>query len=263
MSPKQSMPEFIPPQLCETADHPPDQSGWVHEIKLDGYRIQIHVAGHRAILRTRKGLDWTHKFPETAKAAAKLSDCIIDGEVVAVNEKNAPDFAALQAALSTGKTGDLAYFAFDLLFDGNRDLRKEPLVKRKGVLEKLLKKSSSPRLHYSDHFESGGDAVLRSACKLELEGIVSKQSNAPYISGRTSNWLKIKCRAGHEVVIGGWTTTGAAFRSLLVGVRRDGHFIYVGRVGTGYARHKSRVSCRGYAKSKSKRRPSRAKACRV
>ena len=96
------MPEFVPLQLCETADHAPDQDGWVHEIKLDGYRIQIHVAGHKAILRTRKGLDWTHKFPETA-AAAELADCIIDGEVVAVNEKKAPDFAALQAALSTGK----------------------------------------------------------------------------------------------------------------------------------------------------------------
>jgi bifunctional non-homologous end joining protein LigD len=232
------MPEFVPPQLCETADHAPDQAGWLHEIKLDGYRIQIHITKHKAILRTRKGLDWTHKFPETARAAAKLPDCIIDGEVVAVNEKNTPDFAALQAALSTSETGDLVYFAFDLMFDGSRDLRKEPLVKRKAMLQKLLKKSRSPRLRYSEHFESGGEAVLRSACKLELEGIVSKQNNAPYVSGRTSSWLKIKCRAGHEVVIGGWTVTGSAFRSLLVGVHRDNQFIYVGRVGTGYGREK-------------------------
>jgi bifunctional non-homologous end joining protein LigD len=238
MAQTQTMPEFIPPQLCETADHAPDQRGWLHEIKLDGYRIQIRVAGHNAILRTRKGLDWTHKFPETAMAASKLPDCIIDGEVVAVNEKKAPDFAALQAALSTGRTGDLVYFAFDLLFDGSRDLRKGPLVKRKTALQKLLKKSQSPRLQYSEHFDSGGDAVLRSACKLELEGIVSKQGDAPYVSGRTSNWLKIKCRAGHEVVIGGWTTTGSAFRSLLVGVHRDKQFVYVGRVGTGYGREK-------------------------
>ena len=232
------MPEFVPPQLCETADHVPNQDGWLHEIKLDGYRIQIHVAVHRATLRTRKGLDWTRKFPEIAKAAAKLSDCMIDGEVVAVNESNAPDFAALQAALSTSKTGDLVCFAFDLLFEGSRDLRKEPLIGRKAALEKLLKKSRSPRLKYFEHFDSGGDAVLRSACKLELEGIVSKRSNAPYLSGRTSSWLKIKCRAGHEVVIGGWTTTGAAFRSLLVGVHRDNQFVYVGRVGTGYGREK-------------------------
>ena len=208
MAVKKSMPDFVPPQLCETAAHAPDQDGWIHEIKLDGYRIQIHVAGHKAKLRTRKGLDWTHKFPETAKAAAKLSDCILDGEVVAVNDKSAPDFAALQAALSTGKTEDLVYFAFDLLFEGSKDLRKEPLLKRKSALQKHLKKASSPRIQYSEHFDSGGDAVLRSACKLELEGIVSKQGNAPYISGRTSNWLKVKCRAGHEVVIGGWTTTG-------------------------------------------------------
>jgi bifunctional non-homologous end joining protein LigD len=146
-------------------------------------------------LRTRKGLDWTHKFPETAKVAGKLSDCIIDGEVVAVNEYGAPDFAALQAALSTGQTSDLVYFAFDLLFDGSRDVRKEALSVRKKALQKVLKKASTPRLRYSDHFDSGGEAVLRSACKLELEGIVSKQGNAPYISGRTSNWLKVKCRA--------------------------------------------------------------------
>src|SRR6202012_4096247 len=165
MASRKSMPEFVPPQFCEPADHAPDQDGWIHEIKLDGYRIQIHVEGHKAILRTRKGLDWTHKFPETAEAAAKLPDCIVDGEVVAVNEKNAPDFAALQAALSTSATGDLIYFAFDLLFDGSRDLRKEPLVKRKAVLQKILKKSSSPRIQYSEHFDSGGDAVLRSACK--------------------------------------------------------------------------------------------------
>jgi bifunctional non-homologous end joining protein LigD len=199
MASNKPMPEFVPPQLCETADHAPDQDGWLHEIKLDGYRIQIHVAGHTATLRTRKGI-----------------------------EKNAPDFAALQAALSAGKTGDLVYFAFDLLFDGSQDLRKEPLVKRKAALQKLLKKSRAARLQYSEHFDSGGDAVLQSACKLELEGIVSKQRSAPYVSGRTSNWLKIKCRAGHEVVIGGWTTTGAAFRSLLVGVHRDNQFIACG-----------------------------------
>jgi bifunctional non-homologous end joining protein LigD len=232
------MPEFILPQLCETAGHAPDQEGWLHEIKLDGYRIQIQVVGKKAVLRTRKGLDWTHKFPETAQAAARLPDCIIDGEVVAVNEHGAPDFAALQAALSTGDTGDLVYFAFDLLFEGRQDIRKKPLSARKAALEKVLRKSSSPRLKYSEHFDSGGDAVLRSACKLELECIVSKKANAPYISGRTSNWLKVKCRAGHEVVIGGWTTTGPSFRSLLVGVHRDGQFIYVGRVGTGYGREK-------------------------
>ena len=238
MAPKQSVPEFVPPQLCETAEHPPGQDDWVHEIKLDGYRIQIRVAKGKATLRTRKGLDWTRKFPETAKAAAKLPDCIIDGEVVAVNADGAPDFAALQAALSTGQTKDLIYFAFDLLVDSGRDLRNEPLNLRKATLEKLLRRTASPLIKYVEHFESGGDAVLRSACRLELEGIVSKRRDAPYVSGRTSDWLKIKCRAGHEVVIGGWTTTGSAFRSLLVGVHRDNQFVYVGRVGTGYGREK-------------------------
>lgn len=234
-----SIPAFVAPQLYETVDRPPSQKGWVHEIKLDGYRVQIQVARGKAALRTRKGLDWTHKFPETAKAAAVLPDCIIDGEVVAVNEHGAPDFAALQAALSDSKTADLVYFAFDLLFDGRRDLRSESLGNRKAALQKLLKKKgAAPRLQYVEHFDTDGDAVLRSACKLELEGIVSKKNGAPYVSGRTSNWLKAKCRAGHEVVVGGWTTTGAAFRSLLVGVHRGDQFIYVGRVGTGYAKDK-------------------------
>jgi bifunctional non-homologous end joining protein LigD len=238
MAANKSMPEFVPPQLCETAAHPPSQDDWLHEIKLDGYRIQIQIRFGKATLRTRKGLDWTHKFPETAKAASRLPDCLIDGEVAAVKENGAPDFAALQAALSTGQTKDLVYFAFDLLVNDGRDLRKEPLHSRKAALEKLLKRKASPLLKYVEHFESGGDAVLRSACRLELEGIVSKRRDAPYISGRTSDWLKIKCRAGHEVVIGGWTTTGLAFRSLLVGVHRDNQFVYVGRIGTGYGREK-------------------------
>lgn len=153
-----------------------NQRGWVHEIKLDGYRIQISVGLGKAVLRTRKGLDWTHKFPQTAKAATSLPDCIIDGEVVAVNAHGAPDFAALQAALPNNRTGDLIYFAFDLFFDGRHDLRREPLNIRKAALDKLLKKSrTTPRLQYVEHFDTGGDAMLRSACQLELEGIVSKR----------------------------------------------------------------------------------------
>jgi bifunctional non-homologous end joining protein LigD len=156
MAPKQSVPEFVPPELCETAEHPPSQDDWVHEIKLDGYRIQIHIDAGKATLRTRKGLDWTHKFPEMAKAAAKLPDCIIDGEAVAVNAHGAPDFAALQAALSTGQTKDLIYFAFDQLVNGGRDLREEPLHARKATLEKLLRRKASPQIKYVEHFETGG-----------------------------------------------------------------------------------------------------------
>jgi len=230
------LPDFVAPQLCKSVSRPPNGSPWIHEIKFDGYRIQMRVENGQATLRTRKGLDWTDKFAAIAKTAAQLPDCIIDGEVVALDHKDAPSFASLQAALSDGKTDHLIFFAFDLLFAEGKDLRRLPLSERKARLQKLLgahlKKTAT--IKYVEHFKSGGDAILKSACKLSLEGIVSKKLDAPYRSGRTESWVKAKCRAGHEVVIGGWKTTAGKFRSLMVGVPRDNHLAYVGIVGTGY-----------------------------
>ncbi|SIQ86251.1 ATP-dependent DNA ligase LigD phosphoesterase module /ATP-dependent DNA ligase LigD polymerase module [Rhizobium sp. RU20A] len=230
-----SMPAFIPPQLCQSLDRPPSGAGWLHEIKFDGYRIQMRIEKGEVSLKTRKGLDWTARWPAIAEAAALLSDCIIDGEICALDESGAPDFAALQAALSERKTDDLVFFGFDLLFSGHDDLRERPLAERKQELAALMADANGdPRLRFVEHFETGGDAVLKSACRLSLEGIVSKKADAPYISGRSDTWAKSKCRAGHEVVIGGYATTDGRFRSLLVGVNRASHFVYVGRVGTGY-----------------------------
>jgi bifunctional non-homologous end joining protein LigD len=230
------LPDFISPQLCQTLARPPSGIGWLHEIKFDGYRIQMRVLNGEATLKTRKGLDWTAKYPAIAHAAGDLPDAIIDGEICALDENGAPDFAALQAALSEGKTDDLVYFAFDLLFDGGEDLRAMPLSERKARLQRLLSEvGDDARIRFVEHFETGGEAVLRSACRLSLEGIVSKQADAPYASGRTETWAKSKCRAGHEVVIGGYSTSNGKFRSLLVGVNRGDHFVYVGRVGTGYS----------------------------
>ena len=216
---------------------PPSGSGWLHEIKFDGYRVQLRVQGGQATLRTRKGLDWTSKFWAIADEAKSLPDAVFDGEIVALDQNGAPDFASLQAALSEQRTEHLVFYVFDLLFDGVEDMRPLPLTERKARLEAMLsarKVSKGARIRYVEHFETGGDAVLRSACKLSLEGIVSKKGDAPYRSGRTDTWTKAKCRAGHEVVIGGWSTTDGKFRSLLVGVHRGDHFAYVGRVGTGY-----------------------------
>ncbi len=232
------LPDFIEPQLCESVERPPAATGWAHEIKFDGYRVQLRVVSGEVSLKTRKGLDWTQKFTAIAKAAADLPDAILDGEIVALDSNGAPDFAALQAALSEGKSQDLIFFAFDLLCDGNEDLRKRPLSERKQRLEDMLAGRDQTSIRFVEHFETGGDAVLRSACKLSLEGIVSKRLDAPYRSGRGGGWTKTKCRAGHEVVIGGWTTTNGKFRSLLVGIHRGDHFVYVGRVGTGYGEAK-------------------------
>ena len=234
-----AMPEFIEPQLCMTVDRPPAQTGWVHEIKLDGYRLQLRMSDGKATLRTRKGLDWTQRLSAIAQACKGLPDSIIDGEVVALDAKGAPDFAALQAALSEGESANLVFFAFDMLFvAGDGDLRDRPLLQRKERLRTTLAtlpKQAAHLVRYLDHFDSGGDAVLLSACRLSLEGIVSKRLDAPYCSGRNQTWNKAKCRGGDEVVIGAWTDTGGQFRSLIVGVHRGKHFVHVGRVGTGFS----------------------------
>ena len=231
-----SMPGFVEPQLCKLISRAPSGEGWLHEIKLDGYRMQLRVEAGKVVMRTRRGLDWTIKFQAIADAASKLPDAIIDGEVVALNQTGAPDFAALQAAISEGRSHSLVFFVFDLLFANGRDLRDLALVERKKRLRALLRKKGphATFIKFVDHLDQPGDAVLKSACRMELEGIVSKRSSSQYRSGRTDTWVKAKCRAGHEVVIGGWRGGKTKLRSLIVGVRRGNHLVHTGRVGTGF-----------------------------
>ena len=230
-----SMPDFIEPQLCKLVDRPPAASGWAHEVKFDGYRVQLRVEGGSARIRTRSGLDWTRQFAAIARRARNLPDSILDGEVCALDPRQLPSFAALQAALSENRSENLVLFAFDLLFEGREDLRPLPLSERKARLKSLLDKADvDESIRYVEHFESTADSVLLSACKMHFEGIVSKRLESPYVSGRSGAWTKAKCRAGHEVVLGGWTTAAGTLRSLLAGVNRDGHLVYVGRIGTGY-----------------------------
>jgi bifunctional non-homologous end joining protein LigD len=229
------MPEFVVPQFSKAVDRPPAGAGWVHEIKFDGYRIQMRIEGGKVTLRTRKGLDWTRKFGALAEAAADLPDAIIDGEVVVLNKDAVPDFTALQAALSGEGRGSMVYFSFDLLFEGGEDLRDLPLHERKSRLAAILEKlpEDSP-IRYVDHFDAEGEEVLKTARDMHLEGIVSKRLDSPYHSGSREGWTKAKCRNGQDVVIGGWSSEGSRFRSLLVGVYRDKQFAYAGRVGTGF-----------------------------
>jgi bifunctional non-homologous end joining protein LigD len=232
-----AIPDFVAPELCTSVERPPSGEGWCHEIKFDGYRVQLRVEDGKATLKTRKGLDWTEKFGAIAKEGSALPDVLIDGEIVALDHNGAPDFSTLQAAISDGKTDDLIFYAFDLLFAGGEDLRRLPLAERKARLKKLLearRNGKARSIRYVEHFESGGDAILQSACKLALEGIVSKKLSAPYRSGRSESWTKAKCRAGQEVVLGGWKTTGGKFRSLMAGVYRGDHLAFVGMVGTGF-----------------------------
>ena len=233
------LPDFIEPQLTRSVERPPDGAGWVHEIKFDGYRMQLRVDAGRATLKTRKGIDWSDRFVEIVADGARLGDGVFDGEVVALDDQGAPDFAGLQAALSTGSTRDLVYFIFDVMFDSGEDLRPVPLQDRKTRLKARLDARTIDRLRYVEHFDTGGDAVLKSACSLHLEGVVSKRLDSPYRSGRSETWTKAKCRGGQEVVIAGWTNEGAKpFRSLIAGVYRDGRLMHVGRIGTGYSQTK-------------------------
>jgi bifunctional non-homologous end joining protein LigD len=236
-----SIPDFVAPELCTTVERPPSGDGWGHEIKFDGYRVQLRIENGEATLKTRKGLDWTDKFGAIAKEGDGFSDALIDGEIVALNGSGAPDFSTLQAAISDGKTDGLIFYAFDLLFADGEDLRHLPFRERKARLKQFLearpktrKKNNNPSIRYVEHFEGGGDAVFESARQLSLEGIVSKKLSSPYRSGRSENWTKAKARAGQEVVLGGWKTNNGKFRSLMAGVYRGDHLVFVGMIGTGF-----------------------------
>jgi DNA ligase D-like protein (predicted ligase) len=229
---------YIKPQLCELVDAPPEGDKWVHEIKLDGYRMQMHVRSGKSTFYSRNGLDWTHRFPEIAKACQALDDVIIDGEVCAVDKEGLPSFAALTDALSSKDTSGLVYFVFDLLYGNGQSLLNEPLQARKKALQsaiRKLKRNDKPRLSFVEHHAGDGAEMLKAACHIKLEGIVSKRVDIPYKPGdRSGVWTKAKCRLSQELVVGGWKMTGAAFRSLVVGVHRGGKFVHAGTVGTGF-----------------------------
>ena len=240
-----AMPQFVAPQLCKAASHAPSGDAWVHEVKLDGYRVQLRVQRGKAALRTRKGLDWTPKFAAIAKAASALPDAVLDGEVAAIGDHGATDFSALQAALSEGRSENLVYLAFDLLFADGEDLRDLPLSDRKHRLRALLDRANvNPAIRYVEHVVGDGQQVLTSARQLNLEGIVSKRLDAPYSSSRTDTWQKIKCRTNHEVVIGGWSGGPNEIRSLIAGVYDGKRLVHVGRVGTGFNPRNSKTLLR-------------------
>ena len=234
-----TLPVWVAPQMATLVSGPPPGDDWVHEIKLDGYRILLRIERGRVKLLTRNRQDWTTRFPAVADAAAALpvKEALLDGEIVALDRAGVSSFQALQRAdqLETGRA--LVYVAFDLLFLDGRDLRPLPLVERKARLARLLK-GRRGRLRYSAHFDVPGQRVYERACRRGLEGIVSKLKNAPYVSGRGPAWLKVKCVARQELVIGGYTDPEGAraeFGSLLLGVHdRDGRLVYAGRVGTGF-----------------------------
>jgi bifunctional non-homologous end joining protein LigD len=196
------LPDFIPPSLATLRATAPSGPGWVHEIKFDGYRIQARLDHGEVRLLTRKGLDWTDKFPNIAEAVAKLpaDTALIDGEIVVEDERGISNFSMLQAALKAGERERFVYYVFDLLHCDGRDLTELPLIERKAELKRHLGKSSGP-IRISEHFDDEGSLVLAQACRMTLEGIVSKRADAPYRSGRSETFIKTKCSNAQEFVV--------------------------------------------------------------
>jgi len=234
---KSPMPDFIPPQLCVLEKEPPDGDSWLHEVKFDGYRLEAHKNGKRIKLFTRRGNDWTDKFPGIARAFAKLSakTAILDGEAIVPGENGNGDFKLLQQVLSGDSDEEILYFAFDLLYLNGKDLRGLPLESRKELLKNLLSKQNA--VHYSEHVIGNGHQLLEQSCGMHLEGVVSKLINSKYKSERAPDWVKSKCSNRQEFVIGGFTPPTHKSRgigALFIGYNKGGELLYAGKVGTGW-----------------------------
>jgi bifunctional non-homologous end joining protein LigD len=237
-APNEVLPTFVSPELAQPADAPPKAAGWVHELKLDGYRIQVRKEGAKVRLLTRTGLDWTHRMRPIAQQLKDLpaESAVIDGEVVVLDEIGISSFAELQAAFQEGARKQLTYFAFDLLHLDGHNLRGLPLVDRKAILEQQLKGIDGD-IQFSQHLQADGEVVFRKAAELHAEGIISKRAASPYVSGRGSDWLKVKCIHEQEFVIGGFTEPGKGghgIGALLLGYYEAGKLVYAGRTGTGF-----------------------------
>jgi bifunctional non-homologous end joining protein LigD len=251
-TPKEKLPDFIPPQLAQQSTTPPTGTGWLNELKLDGYRIQARKDGESVQLLTRTGLDWTHRMKTVAAQIQALSaeTAILDGELVVLAANGTTNFADLQAAFQEGVKKPLTYFAFDLLHLNGHNLRGLPLVERKELLAKLLK-NSGEFLRFSEHLEANAEDVFHKACEFHAEGIVCKRASSRYSPGRSAEWLKLKCIHEQEFVVGGFTLPsngthgiGALLLGYYENTKSKGatqKLIYAGRTGTGFTQKTHRL----------------------
>ena len=217
----------------------PPGDEWLHEMKLDGYRMLTRIEDGDALMLSRNGKDWTDHFPAIARTVARLpvDNAWIDGEVVVLASDGRTSFQALQNALAGENAAKLHYFVFDLLYLNGYDLRRAPLIERKQLLERVLE-NAPDSIRFSAHVQGRGEAFFREACRHELEGIISKRAQSVYVGGRCRDWLKVKCSLRQELVIGGFTDpqgSRTGFGALLLGVyEKDGTLSYSGKVGTGF-----------------------------
>jgi DNA ligase D-like protein (predicted ligase) len=231
------LPSFVPPQLSQPVEKPPYGPQWLHEIKLDGFRMAARIDDGRVQLLTRTGLDWSDKYPSAIAALAdlKAKAAYIDGELCGVDDAGLPSFAQTQAATDGERGARLVYYAFDLLHLNGWDVSALPLIERKKLLEPLV--TNKPGLQFNGHEHGDGELILKHAGKLGFEGVVSKTIDAPYAPGNRGLWRKAKLLNRQEFVIVGWSDpegTRPYLGALLLGYYTDGgKLIYAGRVGTG------------------------------
>jgi bifunctional non-homologous end joining protein LigD len=236
---KKAMPKDFRPQLATLGTSVPQGDDWLHEMKFDGYRLLAIIEKGKVRLVTRNGNDWTHKFPTVAKAVSelKLESAILDGEVVSPDAEGLPNFQQLQNLLKRRDDSELVFYLFDVPYFAGFSLTETPLIERKELLEKIVGKKSQGTIRYSEHIEGQGGDVLENACKLKMEGVVSKLRDSRYVQSRSPSWIKSKCTKRQELVIAGFTRpTGSrvGFGALLLGYYKDRKLIYAGKVGTGF-----------------------------
>lgn len=238
---KAILPVFVEPSLAMLQEEAPKGDSWLHEIKYDGYRIQARLDGGSVQLLTRKGLDWTHRFASIANALKELKTgaALIDGELIVQDSNGHSSFSGLQADLKSGRKDRMAYFVFDLLYLDGADLRGAALTERKKLLRELIGHlPESSRIRFSDHIQHDGQEMLGQACRMGLEGIVSKRQDLPYISGRGPHWVKSKCVHRQEFVIIGYVPSSASadtIGSVVLGYYDKAKLVHVGRAGTGFS----------------------------
>ncbi|WP_428485423.1 DNA ligase D [Rhodopila sp.] len=236
---RRALPDRQAPQLAAVVDAPPEDAGWLTEIKFDGYRILASVREGKVTLITRNGNDWTDRLPAVAAAVRRLdvSSAMLDGELVALDNDGSSSFPALQAALADGRDETLLFYAFDLLHLDGWDLRPCALRDRKLVLKRL--NAWQGMLRFSDDHEGDVVRMRQAACRMKLEGIICKQADAPYRPGRGHTWLKVKCQGREEFVVIGWTAPAGGrvgLGSLQLGYYDEyGGLHYAGGVGTGFS----------------------------
>lgn len=236
-----TLPDFVPPCLATLYSDVARGDQWLHEIKFDGYRLQARIADGDVRLLTRTGLDWSGRFPAIRKAVKSLGlkTAILDGEVVVEDDAGASSFVKLVEALKGGRSAEMVYYVFDALYLDGHDLRDTPLEDRRALAEAVVARApDGGAVRFSQHIEGDARKIFSEACKLGLEGIISKRRDLPYRSGRRDEWRKTKCVHTDAFVIGGYvdhSTARNAIGSLSLGYFDKGAFVYAGRVGTGFS----------------------------